>query len=166
MMEWNRARVVAVMLVLGAVFVGVGSLGVAGANGTNNSSNATLNDTAPYYANESAAVNSSAWFAGKSEVSLPNVTGMLTRLGPYIIGTGSTMQGGVGYSGPIVLGLLVAGVFVGATAGVNLGWEGGSVVSLVVAYGLIDVGLAPPWLKIVVLMLLGSVTAVVALRAR
>jgi len=127
--------------------------------------NSTLNETAPYYANNSSQVNQSAWFAGYENVSLDSIAGMATRLGPFIIGTGPVIPGGVGYAGPIITGLVVAGVFLGSVAGTGMGSEAGSVVALVTVYGLIEVGLAPAWIKVVVLFLIGTVTAVVVIRA-
>ncbi len=127
--------------------------------------NATLNDTAPYYNNSSSEIDEEAWFAGYENVTLDSMVGMAMRLGPFIIGTGPTIPGGVGYAGPIVLGLVVSAVFLGTVAGTGMGSEAGSVVALVVAYGLIEVGLAPEWVKVVVLMLLGTVAAVVLIRA-
>jgi len=127
--------------------------------------NSTLDGTAPYYANESANVSSAAWFAGKEDPSMDDIVSMALRVGPYIIGTGQPLGGGAGYSGTLLLGLVVTGVFVGAVAGIPIGAAGVSVVALMAAYGFVEVGLAPAWLKIVVLFLLGTVAAVVAFRA-
>jgi len=138
---------------------------VAAANNStyaNNSSN--LSKDAPYYVNSSRPTNGSAWFAGHREPSMDNITGMAARVVPRLIGFGNQLPGGVGYAGPVVLGLVVTGIFAGAVKGVGMSMPSSAVVSLVGAYGLIDVGLAPPWLKIVILMLLGVVASIVVLR--
>lgn len=118
-----------------------------------------------YYANESSNVNSDAWFAGVENATMDDIISMSLRLGPYIIGTGEPVGGGAGYAGVLLLGLLVAGIFVGAVAGTPLGGSGASVVALIAGYGLVEVGLAPEWMKIVLLFLLGGVASVVFIRA-
>lgn len=127
--------------------------------------NSTLNGTAPYYVNGSANVNESSWFAGVENATMDGIVAMALRVGPYVIGTGQPLGGGAGYAGVLLLGLLVAGIFTGAVAGTPVGGAGASVVALMAGYGLVEVGLAPAWMKIVLLFLLGSVAAVVANRA-
>lgn len=159
----RRLRVAFWLLV--TLFVGVALIQVAAGTAAAQTNNTTTPTNATYYENESAQVNDSAWFAGHRNVTLDSVVGMATRIGPYIIGTGQPIPGGVGYAGPIILGLVVAGVFLGSVAGTEMGSPAGIVVALVTAYGLIEVGLAPAWTKVVVLMLLGTVAGVVAIRA-
>jgi len=109
-----------------------------------------------YYNNSSGGtVNGSAWFAGMEEMSLPTLGQMLTRTVAFVIGTGSTVPGGGGFSGTIVTGLVLAGILLGAVSGTRVGVPGGAVVAVVSVFGLIGVGLAPAWLKVVLLFLLG-----------
>jgi len=126
---------------------------------------AAAQDTGPYYNNSSSTVNGTSWFAGMENVTVSSLGGMATRTLSFIIGPGTTVPGGGGLSGPIILGLLVAGTFVGAVTGTRIGAPGGAVVALVATFGLISVGLAPAWLKIVILMLLGLVAATAVLRS-
>jgi len=166
MMGSRFSRLAIAFAVLSLVLIGMASPAAATETATQTPTpTPTLNDTAPYYANNTSDVGADAWFAGYENVSLDSMVGMATRLGPFIIGTGGTIPGGVGYAGPIITGLVVAAVFLGSVAGTRMGSEGGSVIALVTAYGLIEVGLAPEWLKVVILMLLGTVAAVVFIRA-
>lgn len=109
-----------------------------------------------YYNNSSGGtVNGSAWFAGMEEMSLPTLGQMLTRTAAFVIGTGSTMPGGGSFSGTIVTGLVLAGVLLGVVSGARIGAPGGAVVAVVSVFGLISIGLAPAWLKVVLLFLVG-----------
>lgn len=127
--------------------------------------NSTINETAPYYTNQSSNVGSSAWFAGIEEMSLPTLGTMATRTLEFLIGPGTAIPGGDGgLSGPIIMGLVIVGVMMGSVAGTRIGAPAGAVVSLVGTFGLISVGLAPEWIKIVVLGLLGLVTTAAVLR--
>lgn len=129
---------------------------------TNNSS---INQTAPYYNNSTATVDDDAWFAGLENATMDDIVSMALRVGPYVIGTGDPVAGGTGYEGPLLLGLVVSGIFLGAIAMTPVGAAGSGIVALVSAFGLVEVGLAPRWVQIVILFLLGSVAAVVAIRA-
>lgn len=126
--------------------------------------NSSLNDTAPYYNNSTSIGNQSEWYPDGENVTLDTLGEMATRLGPYIIGTGEQIPGGATYAGTIITGLAVTAVFLGAVAFTSLGAAGGVVVAATVAYGMTTIGLAPPWLKVVLLMIIGVIAAVAALR--
>jgi len=146
------------------VALAVGALVVPGvAVAQTNTSN--LSNASPYYTNESSDVANATWFAGMENVTLDSVVGMATRLGPFIVGRGDQLPGGVGFAGPVVLALVLVGVFLGAVRGTEIGSTGAAVLSLTVAYGFVEVGLAAAWLKVVLLFLLGIVVAVVLIRA-
>lgn len=127
--------------------------------------NTSLNDTAPYYANETPLGNQSSWYPDGSNVSLDVLGQLSSRLGTYVIGTGEQIPGGTTYAGTIITALLMAGIFLGAVTLTSIGSSGGIVVAATVGYGLTSVGLAPPWFKIVLIMLIGSIAAIAALRA-
>lgn len=128
------------------------------------STNTTLNETAPYYANETALENQSGWYPNGSNVSLDVLGELGGRLGTYVIGTGNQIPGGTTYAGTIITGLVMTAVFLGAVAFTSIGSTGGVVVAATVGYGLTSIGLAPSWLKIVLLLLIGLVAAFAALR--
>jgi hypothetical protein len=117
-----------------------------------------------YYNNSSSTVNGSSWFAGMEQMSLPTMGQMLTRTIAFVIGSGSTVPGGGGLSGPIVTGLVLSGIFLGAVSGTKIGAPGGAVIAVVAVFSLISVGLAPAWLKVVLLFLLGLTAAAAILR--
>ena len=57
-----------------------------------------------YYNNTTCTVNSSTWFAGMENMALPTLGQMTTRTVSFVIGTGSTIPGGGGFSGTIITG--------------------------------------------------------------
>jgi hypothetical protein len=157
----RRLTIVIGLLVAGLALAGTpADSGVVAAQ-TNNS---TLNETAPYYANETSLENQSGWFPNGGNVSLDTLGEMSTRLGPYIIGTGDQIPGGTTYAGTIITGLAMVAVFVGAVGYTSIGSTGGIVVASTIGYGMTSIGLAPGWLKIVLLMIIGLIAAVAALR--
>lgn len=163
-MEISTARRLAVLVVAAqlVLLIGVVAMGTPAAA----ANNSTINETAPYYTNQSSNVGSSSWFAGIEEVSLPSIGTMATRTLEFMIGPGQAIPGGDGgLSGPIIMGLVIVGVIMGSVAGTRIGAPGGAVVTLVGTFGLISMGLAPQWLKIVVLGLLGLVTTAAILRS-
>jgi hypothetical protein len=119
---------------------------------------------AGYYNNTTSTVNSSAWFAGIENMSLPTLGQMATRTLGFVIGTGSTIPGGGTFSGTVITGLVVAGILLGAVSGTKIGAPGGAVIAVVAVFGLISVGLAPAWLKVVLLFLIGLTAAAAILR--
>lgn len=163
--EW-RVRVLAHGLLVATVAVLAVAVLLAGPGvAQNNSTNVTLNDTAPYYDNETALGNQSSWFPQNDTVTLDVLGDLTSRLGPYVIGTGDQIPGGTTYAGTLVTGVVMVGVFVGALAFTSVGAEGGVVVAAVVGFGLTELGLAPSWLRIVLLMLIGLVASIAARRA-
>lgn len=152
-------------LVLGLVVVSIatGLFVVSGpAAAAGNSSN--LSSLAPYYSNNSTVVDNSSWMAGHKKATLDTVINLITRIGPYLIGSGYSAQGGIGFAGNLIMGILVFGVFVGASMGTNIGSVGGSVLAIAFAAALMTVGLMPQWLFAVILIGLGTVAAIVLIR--
>ena len=128
----------------------------------NNTTTPGLNETAPYYENQTAVGNQTGWVP--ANVTLDSIGGLATRFGPFIIGTGETIPGGNTYAGTLVLGLAMTGVFVGAVMYTSVGMAGGVVVATVGGYGLVSAGLAPRWLRVVLVIILGTVAAIAVLR--
>lgn len=137
------------------VLAGILALSAPAAAQTNNS---TLNDTAPYYDNQSEIGNQTDWLP--QNISLDSIGEVSSRLGPFVIGSGQQIPGGTTYAGTIVTGLLMVAIFIGGTAFTSLGAAGGAVVASVAGYGLIELGLAPSWLRVVILLIIGIIAAV------
>jgi len=123
-----------------------------------------INGTAPYYNNSTATPNPKPWFDGTQGNTLPGLGRMVTRTLAFVVGPGGQIPGGGGYAGPIVMGLILAGAFLGGIAGTRLGAPAGAVVAVVTVFGLISIGLAPVWLKIILIALVGLAVAAAILR--
>lgn len=126
-----------------------------------------LNQTAPYYVNQTTIGNQSSWFpqvSAPNNVSLDALGQFLLRLGPFIIGHGSTIPNGTTYAGTILTGLLMIAIFMGVFTLTGIGMSGGIVAAATVGYGLTDMGFAPPWFKVVLLFIIGLTAAVAFLR--
>lgn len=124
---------------------------------TNNSS---LEEKAPYYANNTSHVANESWMAGREEPTLDTVLHYATRVGGFIIGPGDRTVGAAA-SGTLALGLVVAGAMGGTLLTSGVGPVGGSVLGLVTLAGLVGVGLAPAWTLAVSLFGVGIVLSIV-----
>lgn len=124
--------------------------------------NDTLNETAPYYNNSTTTGNYTEWLP--ENVTLDSLGSIVTRIGPYVIGTGDQIPGGNIYAGTVFTGLVMVAIFIGAAAATNVGAASGVVVASVAGYGLVELGFAPGWLRIVLLLVIGVVAAVAAYR--
>jgi hypothetical protein len=125
---------------------------------------AAINGTAPYYNNSTATPAPDPWFGGTDGNTLFGLGRMATRTLSFIIGPGGQIPGGGGNAGPIIGGLVIAGAILGGVAGTRLGAPAGAVVAIVTVFGLISVGLAPVWLKIVLIALVGMAVTAAILR--
>lgn len=123
-----------------------------------------INGTAPYYNNSTSTPNPEPWFGDSAGNTLPGLGRMATRTLSFLIGPGQQIPGGGGFAGPIIGGIVVAGAFLGGIAGTRLGAPAGAVVMVTAVFGLIAVGLAPVWLKIVLIALVGLAVAAALLR--
>jgi len=124
---------------------------------------AAANNTTSYYENESTNTTGAGWVPGEN-ATLDNILDMATRLGPTFIGTGGMDPSGTGYVGYLILSLVLVGSTLGTMRGAGVGPVGGSIIGMTLAYGLVDVGLAPSWVKTILLLGLGLATAVVIKR--
>lgn len=149
------------------LIVAVGLAMTLGAGGASGQATPTENvsEKAPYYNGTTPDVNNESWMAGREDPSLDNVTHFVTRLGPFVIGSGTTAQGGVGMAGPMVLGLVVAGLLLAGGANPRVGVVGGAVLFMGSVGALATVGLFPSWLYAVALFSIGLVSATVLIRA-
>lgn len=144
--------VIFALLLLGSVAV-IGP--AAGANNTTN-----------YYNNSTGSDNVTAlgWVPGEN-ATLDNVLDMATRLGPYFIGTGEQDPSGTGYVGLLLLSLVLVGATVGSMRGAGVGPIGGSIIGMTLSYALVEVGLAPPWVKTLLLFGIGIAAAIAIKRS-
>lgn len=124
--------------------------------------NSSLNETAPYYDNQTAVGNQTGWVP--VDVTLDSMGEMATRFSTFVIGTGSQIPGGNTYTGTLMTGLVMVGVFIGAAMFTSVGATGGAVIATVAGYGLVSAGLAPRWLRVVLVIILGTVAAIAVLR--
>lgn len=114
---------------------------------------------ADYYNNSSRVVQGDA----PADATLDNILGLFVDLSPDIIGTGERDPSGTGFQGVLLTGLMWAGALAGAMIGTGVGPVGGGVVATTLAYGLVDAGYAPVWLKPILLFGVG-IFAFIALR--
>jgi hypothetical protein len=154
----NRVLLLVLALLALTTLALVGVSGEALAQ-TNNS---TLNETAPYYVNQTTVGNQTGWLP--SNITLDSLGDVVGRTGPLVIGSGEQIPGGTTFAGTLVTGLIIVAISLGAAAGTPLGWVGGAVVAPTLAYGLAELGLAPTWMPYVIVFIVGTVAAVAAYR--
>lgn len=123
------------------------------------SSNSSL---PPYYNTTTPPGNLSGQVP--KNATLDNLGQMIQDLQGFVIGFGDTIPGGNTYAGPLIAGLVMVGLFIGAVAFTGIGAAGGAVVASVAGYGLIEAGLAPPWMRVLLLFIIGAVASVALLR--
>lgn len=114
---------------------------------------ATANHSS-YYNNSSGVVQPNA----PRNANLSNIVGLAIQLSPDLIGTGEQDPSGTGFQGVLLTGLVFAGVSLGTIVGIGVGSVAGTILGTVVAYGLVDLGYAPPWIKPVLLFAIGVLT--------
>lgn len=165
--DWRTTAAVFALagVVLASTIAGLmllpGDLGSAAAAA--NDDTVSLDEKAPYYAENSSEVNNESWMNGHENATLDNVASMATRVSGFVIGTGQA-QGGVGPANGLVLALVVFGAVATAGARSRVGTVGGSVLGIAAAAALSAVGLAPSWLFAVIMFGVGLVAAAALIR--
>lgn len=139
--------------------IAIATSALSGGAGVVSGNNTTINETAPYYNNESGNVTAEGWVAGPN-ATLDNIGDMATRFVSLFIGYGSLDPSGTGYEGVLIMGIIMGGVGLAAISGTRIGPVGGVILSMTVGYGLVGVGLAPVWVKTVLLFGIGIVASV------
>jgi len=150
-------RLLALVAVVALVGIAVGTPAVSATD------NDTLNETAPYYNNSSTSVATDGWIPGEN-ATLDNMGQLLTRIGPYLIGTGDMDPSDTGYQGILLTGLLMLGALLGAIATLPVGAPGGSVIAVVVGYAMTSLGYAPSWFRALLVFGVGVIAFVAFLR--
>ncbi len=156
-MKKRTKQAVAAAYVVGVLMLTVVALTMGGTA-------AAAND-APYYDNESTEVGNETWMSGVTDGSLSSILDMATRVGPFIIGSGFSAQGGVGSAGVLLTGLLVGGVMAASGFRAGVGTVAGAVIAVVATFAMLTVGIGPTWAYPVTLFVVGVVAATVLLRA-
>ena len=119
-----------------------------------------------YYGdNSTTEVNNETWLSGVTDGSLPDILDLLTRMGPFVIGSGVSAQGGVGSAGALLTGLLVGGVLAATGFRAGVGSVGGAVVIVAGTWVFTAVTIGPTWAYPVVLFVVGVIASSVLLRA-
>lgn len=111
-----------------------------------------------YYDNETYSGADEGWF-GDGDASLEQVLNMTTKIPTYVVGTGELDQSKTGYVGLLLSGIIMAGAALGAVMGAGTGPVGGTIVALVTGFGLVSIGFAPGWTKVIMLFGIGALTA-------
>jgi len=139
-----------------------GSLTYILSNSKHNVSLSTKNasDFAPLFQNTTSP-DTGNWTNGSRNASLDTLADYMGRLPGLTLGG----SGGLGAAGAFVFGLLVFGLVTVGTSAAAAGPTMGAVAGATSMGVLTALGLAPEWLYVVVLFVLGSVGAAVVIRA-
>lgn len=119
-----------------------------------------VSDVAPYYANESTAVNNESWYENTENATLDSMGAMATRFTSYFLGYGVMAPDNAGFEGILITGIVMTAMFIGAVAILPLGSVGGGVLAIIVGYGMTEMGLAPGWFRVVLLFVVGMLVYV------
>lgn len=157
-MEKSTKRKVAIAGLVVAILLNVG-LGYVAAQNTQQ----PVANQAPYYDNKSGSTNTSDWVPGNGNVTASGMLDMISRVPGMIIGTGDIDPSGSGYEGVLLTGLVISGAALAATMGIGIGPVAGSMLGMVMAYGMTVVGLIPGWIQPLLLFALVGVPAGVAM---
>lgn len=149
---FNRRRLIGTIALLLAVLVAAWVLWMTA------SVPMRVDAQADYYNDTNTTGAADGWF-GDGEPTLDQIVGMVTRVPDYVIGTGQQDPSGTGYQGMLLTGLIMIGASVSAVAGLGVGPVGGAAVGLTVGFGLARIGLAPPWVRVIMLFGLGILAA-------
>lgn len=152
----NRNHITSALVALALL-----SLLVAPAAANNNTTNYYNNSTQQ---DEASNTTGAGWIAGEN-ATLENLLDMATRLGPVFIGSGTLDQSGTGFTGILILALTLVGSTLTAMRGAGVGPVGGSILGMTLSYGLVEIGFAPPWTKVLLLFGLGIAAAIVIKRS-
>jgi len=140
----------------------VGAL-VGGAAAPAAAANSTINDTAPYYDNQTSNASAVGWVPANA--TLDSIVGLAVQMPTYLIGTGDVDESGTGFEGVFLTGLFMLGASTAAVLGVGVGAVGGTVVALSVGFMLTSVGLAPAFVRPIMLFGIGIAAAIALRRA-
>jgi hypothetical protein len=153
----------AVLLVGAAVALGVAAEPAAAQ--ANNSTNSTISDRAGYYNETNVSATGDSWWADLDPAAPLETTVALGQRFPSFVGVGAQDPSGTGFQGALLTALIMVGFGVGAVARTRIGEVGGTILSLVIGYALTDFGLAPVWLKPLLVLPIALLAAIAVIRA-
>lgn len=137
-----------------------------------------IENESDYYDNETGETNTTDWIPGDGNVTATGMLDMISRIPGMFIGGGggvdSSGEGvdpgeegvdpsGEGYQYILLTGLVIGAAALFATVGTGIGPVAGSMLGMVVAYGLTVVGIIPPWIQPLLLFTIVGVPASLAM---
>lgn len=158
MIENSKKRKVAVAGLVIAILLNLG-LGYVAAQNTQQ----PVANEAPYYDNESGKTNTTDWVPGNGNVTATGMLDMISRVPGMLIGTGDVDPSGSGYEGVLLTGLVISAGALAATMGIGIGIVAGSMLGMVLAYGMTVVGIIPGWIQPLLLFAIVGIPAAVAM---
>jgi len=151
----------ALVLIGAAVALGVAAE-PASAQANNNT---TISDQAGYYNETNVTGTGDSWWADLDPAAPLETTVALGQRFPSFVGVGAQDPSGTGFQGALLTALIMIGFGVGAVARTRIGEVGGTVLSLVIGYALTDFGLAPVWVKPLLVLPIALIAAIAFIRA-
>jgi len=130
---------------------------------TNNSTE--IGQVAGYYNETNISGVGDSWWAKMDPSDPVGTTIELGQRFPSFVGVGEQDSSGTGFQGTLLTGLLMVGIGVGAVSRTGIGEVGGTILSVVVGYVLTDFGLAPVWLKPLLVLPIALLAAIAFIRA-
>lgn len=118
---------------------------------------------APFYDDENASTNMTDWAPDDGNVTADGIMEMIARIPGMFIGVGSQDPSGSGYQGFLLTALVIGGATLMAVRGIGVGPVAGSMIAVVLAYGLTLIGMLPTWIQPLLLFTLVGVPASAAL---
>jgi len=122
-----------------------------------------IEDDAPFYDDENGSTNMTGWVPDGGNATADGMLEMIARIPGIFIGSGDMDPSGSGYEGLLLTGVVIGGAALMATRGTGVGPVGGSMIGMVLAYGLTAIGMLPVWIQPLLLFTLVGVPASAAI---
>lgn len=155
----KTAAVLFATLLLCSLVVGA-LVSVASAATTPTPTPEPIDGKAPYYDGESESSDMTDWVPGDGNVTADGMLKMLGRIPAVFIGSGGVDPSGSGYVGVLLTGVVILAAATMGAVGTGVGVVGGSMLGMVLAFGMTFVGIVPGWIR--PLLLFGLVGVPVA----
>lgn len=122
-----------------------------------------IESEAPFYDDENGSTNMSGWVPGDGNATADAVLEFLARTPGIWIGSGDVDPSGSGYEGVLLTALIIGGAALLAMVGTGVGPIAGSMIGMVLAFGMTTIGIIPLWIQPLLLFALVGVPASKAL---
>lgn len=122
-----------------------------------------IEDDAPYYDDENGSTNMTDWVPDDGNATADGILEMIARIPGIFIGSGDMDPSGSGYEGLLLTGVIIGGAALMSIRGTGVGPVGGSMIGMVLAYGLTSIGMLPVWIQPLLLFTLVGVPASAAI---